>query len=112
MSIDYFEWTVAEIKEALEELGLPTSGKKIELIARLEDWEPMHETLLKIYAVIDEIENGPSSSRPNIHDENSFIAKVLAAKRRTAAADRAGVPRHRPYTGDFSSFTARVQEEE
>ena len=112
MSIDYSEWTVAEIKEALEQLGLPTSGKKVELIERLEDSEPMHETMLKIYAVIDEIENGPSSSRPNIHDENSFLAKVVAAKLRSAAADRAGVPRHNPYTGDFSTFTALAQEEE
>jgi len=112
MGIDYSKWTVAEIKEALEQLGLPASGKKVELIARLEDSEPMHETVLKIYALIDEIENGPPSSRPNIHDENSFLAKVVAAKRRGAAADRAGVPRHRPYTGDFSSFTALIQEEE
>ena len=112
MSIDYSEWTVAEIKEVLEQLGLSSSGKKIELIARLEDSETMHETILKIYAVIDEIENGASSSRPDIHDENSFLAKVVAAKRRGAAADRAGVPRHNPYTGDFSSFTALVQEEE
>ena len=112
MSIDYSEWTVAEIKEALEQLGLPTSGKKVELIERLEDSEPMHETMLKIYAVIDEIENGSSSSRPNIHDENSFLAKVVAAKLRGAAADRAGVPRHNPYTGDFSTFTALAQEEE
>ena len=112
MSIDYSEWTVAEIKEALEQLGLPTSGKKVEVIERLEDSEPMHETMLKIYAVIDEIENGPPSSRPNIHDENSFLAKVVAAKLRSAAADRAGVPRHNPYTGDFSTFTALAQEEE
>ena len=112
MSINYFESTVAQIKEALEQLGLSSSGKKKELIARLEDSEPMHETILKIYAVIDEIENGPSSSRPDIHNENSFLAKVVAAKRRGAAADRAGVPRHNPYTADFSSFTALVQEEE
>jgi len=112
MSIDYYEWTIAEIKEALKHLGLPTSGKKIELIARLEDSEPKHETILKIYALIDEIENGPPSSRPNIHDENKFFAKLIAAKRRGAAADRAGEPRHNPYTSDFSTFTALVQEEE
>ena len=112
MSIDYYEWTVAEIKEALEQLGLSSSGKKIELIARLEDSEPIHETRLKLYALIDEIENGAPSSRPNIHDENNLLAKVLAAKRRGAAADRAGVPRHNPYTGDFSTFAALAQEEE
>ena len=34
---DYDKMTVAELKELLKEAGLPVSGKKADLIARLQD---------------------------------------------------------------------------
>ena len=34
---DYEKMTVAELKEQLKEAGLPVSGKKADLIARLQD---------------------------------------------------------------------------
>lgn len=36
---DYDSWTVAELKEELEQLGLPVSGNKATLIARLEGYD-------------------------------------------------------------------------
>jgi len=37
MTVSYTEKTVAELKELLKEAGLPVSGKKAELINRLEE---------------------------------------------------------------------------
>ena len=34
---DYEKMTVAELKEQLKEAGLPVSGKKADLLARLQD---------------------------------------------------------------------------
>lgn len=37
---DYEQWTVAQLKEELKQAGLPVSGKKVELIARLVEVDP------------------------------------------------------------------------
>ena len=36
---EYSDMTVAQLKELLKEAGLPVSGKKADLISRLEDAE-------------------------------------------------------------------------
>ena len=37
---DYEDMTVAQLKELLKEAGLPVSGKKADLIARLQEGGP------------------------------------------------------------------------
>ena len=37
--MDYDDMTVAELKDLLREAGLPVSGKKADLIARLQEME-------------------------------------------------------------------------
>ena len=37
MTEDYDSMTVAQLKEALKEMGLPVSGKKSDLLARLQE---------------------------------------------------------------------------
>ena len=49
---DYSKMTVAELKELLKEAGLPVSGKKADLIARLEE-DGGHEDVVEDRAAVD-----------------------------------------------------------
>ena len=47
---EYENLTVAELKELLREAGLPVSGKKAELIARLDESEDSVEEIEEVTA--------------------------------------------------------------
>ena len=62
--------TVAQLKELLREAGLPVSGKKAELIVRLEESDLDKSD--DIEEEIEEEEKEPSSSRRNKLDDITF----------------------------------------
>ena len=50
---EYSDMTVAQLKELLKEAGLPVSGKKADLISRLEEAED-HEDIIEEEAEEDD----------------------------------------------------------
>ena len=68
---DYEDMTVAQLKELLKEAGLPVSGKKADLIARLqegaEDSAPAEEESAEEESVEeDDFEVSTHSTAPNL----------------------------------------------
>ena len=63
---EYDNMTVAELKELLKDAGLPVSGKKADLIARLEEAE-VHDNNVE-EEIVDEED-----------DDSSFCCKLFAS---------------------------------
>jgi len=56
MAEDYESMTVAQLKEALKEMGLPVSGKKSDLIARLQEAAGQADDVVEEEASVEEAE--------------------------------------------------------
>ena len=54
MAEDYESMTVAQLKEALKEMGLPVSGKKSDLIARLQEAAGQADDIVEEEASVEE----------------------------------------------------------
>ena len=52
--MDYENMTVAELKDLLRDAGLPVSGKKADLVARLQETTDASEDLENVEDVIEE----------------------------------------------------------
>ena len=83
MAEDYDNMTVAELKVQLKEAGLPVSGKKADLIARLSDVgdAPVEETVVE-EAVAEEDENWDDEE-----DWDKEVAEVHVAKQKPVLDD-------------------------
>jgi len=94
MAEDYDNMTVAELKVQLKEAGLPVSGKKADLIARLSDVgdAPVEETVVE-EAVAEEAvaeEAAVSEEDENWDDEEDWdkdVAEVHVAKQKPVLDD-------------------------
>ena len=74
MTEDYENMTVAELKVQLKEAGLPVSGKKADLIARLSDVgdAPVEEAVVE-EAVVEEAEDDNWDDEKDWDDEVSVV---------------------------------------
>ena len=89
MAEDYDNMTVAELKVQLKEAGLPVSGKKADLVARLSDVgdAPVEETVVE-EAVAEEA--AVSEEDENWDDEEDWdkdVAEVHVAKQKPVLDD-------------------------
>lgn len=67
---DYSDMTVAELKELLKEAGLPVSGKKADLVARLEEVEDSSAPVEEVATEADEVED--SAEEEYFDDDDDF----------------------------------------
>ena len=94
MAEDFEKMTVAELKVLLKEAGLPVSGKKAELIARLSDAgeEPAEEEVItEDEAVVeeddnwdDEVSEGHVAKQKPVLDDATKAALALRAEQKKA----------------------------
>ena len=57
MAEDYESMTVAQLKELLKEQGLPVSGKKSDLVARLQDAAGQAEDIVEDEAPVEDADD-------------------------------------------------------
>ena len=90
MTEDYENMTVAELKVQLKEAGLPVSGKKADLIARLSDVgdAPVEETVVE-EAVVEEavVEEAEDDNWDDEKDWDDEVSVVHVAKQKPVLDD-------------------------
>ena len=90
MAEDYDNMTVAELKVHLKEAGLPVSGKKADLIARLNDVgdAPVEETVVE-EAVAEEtvVEEAEDDNWDDEEDWDDEVSEVHVAKQKPVLDD-------------------------
>ena len=70
MAEDYESMTVAQLKELLKEAGLPVSGKKSDLIARLHEAAGETEEMVEDDAPVEDVEEEDSWDDEDWDDED------------------------------------------
>jgi len=90
MTEDYENMTVAELKVQLKEAGLPVSGKKADLVARLSDVgdAPVEETVVE-EAVVEEavVEEAEDDNWDDEKDWDDEVSVVHVAKQKPVLDD-------------------------
>ena len=76
MAEDYESMTVAQLKELLKEAGLPVSGKKSDLIARLHEAAGETEEMAEDDAPVEDIEEEDSWDDEDWDDEDEDVYMV------------------------------------
>ena len=76
MAEDYESMTVAQLKELLKEAGLPVSGKKSDLIARLHEAAGETEEMVEDAAPVEEAEEEDSWDDEDWDDEDEDVYMV------------------------------------
>lgn len=76
MAEDYESMTVAQLKELLKEEGLPVSGKKSDLIARLHEAAGETEEMVEDAAPVEEAEEEDSWDDEDWDDEDEDVYMV------------------------------------
>ena len=101
MAEDYESMTVAQLKELLKEAGLPVSGKKSDLIARLHEAAGETEEMVEDAAPVEDVEEEDSWDDEDWDDEDEdvYMVKqkpVLDDDMKTALALRAAQKKKTP----------------
>ena len=101
MAEDYESMTVAQLKELLKEEGLPVSGKKSDLIARLHEAAGEAEEMVEDDAPVEDVEEEDSWDDEDWDDEDEdvYMVKqkpVLADDMKAALALRAAQKKKTP----------------
>ncbi len=76
MAEDYESMTVAQLKELLKEAGLPVSGKKSDLIARLYEAAGETEEMVEDDAPVEDVEEEDSWDDEDWDDEDEDVYMV------------------------------------
>ena len=76
MAEDYESMTVAQLKELLKEEGLPVSGKKSDLIARLHEAAGEAEEMVEDDAPVEDVEEEDSGDDEDWDDEDEDVYMV------------------------------------
>ena len=76
MAEDYESMTVAQLKELLKEAGLPVSGKKSDLIARLHEAAGETEEMVEDDAPVEDVEEEDSWDDEDWDDEDQDVYMV------------------------------------
>ena len=76
MAEDYESMTVAQLKELLKEAGLPVSGKKSDLIARLYEAAGETEEMVEDDAPVEDVEEEESWDDEDWDDEDEDVYMV------------------------------------
>ena len=76
MAEDYESMTVAQLKELLKEAGLPVSGKKSDLIARLHEAAGETEEMVEDDAPVEDVEEEDSWDDDDWDDEDEDVYMV------------------------------------
>ena len=76
MAEDYESMTVAQLKELLKEEGLPVSGKKSDLIARLYEAAGEAEEMVEDDAPVEDVEEEDSWDDEDWDDEDEDVYMV------------------------------------
>ena len=76
MAEDYESMTVAQLKELLKEAGLPVSGKKSDLIARLHEAAGETEEMVDDDAPVEDVEEEDSWDDEDWDDEDEDVYMV------------------------------------
>ena len=76
MAEDYASMTVAQLKELLKEEGLPVSGKKSDLIARLHEAAGEAEEMVEDDAPVEDVEEEDSWDDEDWDDEDEDVYMV------------------------------------
>ena len=76
MAEDYESMTVAQLKELLKEAGLPVSGKKSDLIARLHEAAGETEEMVEDDAPVEDVEEEDSWDDEDWDDEDEDVYMV------------------------------------
>ena len=76
MAEDYESMTVAQLKELLKEEGLPVSGKKSDLIARLHEAAGETEEMVEDDAPVEDVEEEDSWDDEDWDDEDEDVYMV------------------------------------
>ena len=74
--MDYENMTVAELKDLLRDAGLPVSGKKADLVARLQETTDASEDLEDVEDIIEE----ETDSNPMISLKTNGMTSILLVK--------------------------------
>ncbi len=76
MAEDYESMTVAQLKELLKEEGLPVSGKKSDLIARLHDAAGEADEVVEDEPLVEDVEDDDSWEDEDWDDETEDVYMV------------------------------------
>ena len=76
MAEDYESMTVAQLKEALKEMGLPVSGKKSDLIARLQEAAGQADDVVEEEASVEEADEDDAWDDDDWDDDEDDIYMV------------------------------------
>ena len=76
MAEDYESMTVAQLKELLKEEGLPVSGKKSDLIARLHDAAGEADEIVEDEPLVEDVEDDESWEDEDWDDETEDVYMV------------------------------------
>ena len=76
MAEDYESMTVAQLKELLKEEGLPVSGKKSDLIARLHDAAGEADEIVEDEPLVEDVEDDDSWEDEDWDDETEDVYMV------------------------------------
>ena len=77
MAEDYESMTVAQLKELLKEEGLPVSGKKSDLIARLPEAAGEAEEMVEDDAPVEDVEEEDSWDDEDWDDEDEDVSQAM-----------------------------------
>ena len=76
MAEDYESMTVAQLKEALKEMGLPVSGKKSDLLARLQEAAGQADDVVEEEAPVEEAADDDAWEDDDWDDEGEDVYMV------------------------------------
>ena len=76
MAEDYESMTVAQLKEALKEMGLPVSGKKSDLLARLQEAAGQADDVVEEEAPVEEAADDDGWDDEDWDDEGEDVYMV------------------------------------
>ena len=76
MAEDYESMTVAQLKEALKEMGLPVSGKKSDLIARLQEAAGQADDVVEEEASVEEADEDDAWDDDDWDDDEDDVYMV------------------------------------
>ena len=76
MAEDYESMTVAQLKEALKEMGLPVSGKKSDLIARLQEAAGQADDIVEEEASVEEADEDDAWEDDDWDDDEDDVYMV------------------------------------
>ena len=101
MAEDYESMTVAQLKEALKEMGLPVSGKKSDLLARLQEAAGQADDVVEEEAPVEEAADDDGWDDEDWDDdgEDVYMVKqkpVLNEEMKAALALRAAQKKKTP----------------